>query len=125
MSCRHFGDPDNCGGCRYQDFSYEEEIAQKDRELRELFTDVVPSFDDVYEGITGTKPCGYRNKMEYTFGNRMKDGPLELGMHRKGRFYDIVSVPECQITNPDFGRITDQTRRYFSEKNVSFYRKRQ
>ena len=125
MACRHFGDPDNCGGCRYQDFSYEEEIAQKDRELRELFADVVPSFDEVYEGITGTDPDGYRNKMEFTFGNRMKDGPLELGMHRKGRFYDIVSVPECQICNSDFGRIIEATREYFSERSTSFYRKRQ
>ena len=86
---------------------------------------MVPSFDEVYEGITGTDPDGYRNKMEFTFGNRMKDGPLELGMHRKGRFYDIVSVPECGICNSDFGRIIDATREYFSERGTSFYRKRQ
>ena len=39
----------------------------------------------------------YRNKMEFSFGDEVKDGPLTLGLHKRGSFYDIVSVPECQI----------------------------
>ena len=36
----------------------------------------------------------YRNKMEFSFGDAYKDGPLALGMHKRGSFYDIVDVPE-------------------------------
>ncbi|MDD6429397.1 23S rRNA (uracil(1939)-C(5))-methyltransferase RlmD [Candidatus Weimeria sp. HCP3S3_B5] len=124
MSCIHFGDPDNCGGCRYQDIPYQEELLRKQEKLRELFIEPLPDFDQIFEGITGNEACAYRNKMEFTFGNRCKDGPLELGMHRKGRFYDIVSVPDCQITSADFGRITEAVCGYFREKGTDFYRKR-
>ena len=34
----------------------------------------------------------YRNKMEFSFGDEYKDGPLALGMHKRGSFHDIVNV---------------------------------
>ena len=45
---------------------------------------------------------GYRNKMEFSFGDEVKDGPLALGMHKRGSFYDIVTTPECRIVHPIF-----------------------
>ena len=48
---------------------------------------------------------GYRNKMEYTFGDMEKGGPMTLGMHRKKHFMSIVTVDECQLVHPDFNRI--------------------
>ena len=45
---------------------------------------------------------GYRNKMEYTFGDEVKDGPLALGMHKRGSFYDIVTVDGCKIVDDDY-----------------------
>ena len=36
------------------------------------------------------RKTGYRNKMEFSFGDEFKDGPLALGMHKRGSFYDIV-----------------------------------
>ncbi len=124
--CPHFcyagEDGDRCGGCLYQTISYDDELQIKEHQIRKLFKKVVPSFDTVFEGITGSDSCdSYRNKMEFTFGNRVIDGPLELGMHRKGSFYDIVSVPGCRICHPDFGLIVDSTRKYF--KDAAFYRK--
>ena len=43
----------------------------------------------------------YRNKMEFSFGDEYKDGPLALGMHKRGSFYDIVTVVECRILDGD------------------------
>ena len=47
---------------------------------------------------------GYRNKMEFSFGDEVKDGPLALGMHKKGSFYDVVTVDGCRIVDGIIGR---------------------
>ena len=64
---------------------------------------VVPNAEDIFEGIRKSpQQFGYRNKMEYTFGDEVKDGPLALGMHKRGSFYDIVTVDECRIVDDDY-----------------------
>ena len=61
--------------------------------------------DYVFEGILPSPlDTGYRNKMEYTFGDEVKDGPLTLGLHKRGSFYDIVSVGQCRLVHPDYGK---------------------
>ena len=69
-----------------------------------------------FEGILASpREYDYRNKMEYTFGDEYKDGPLALGMHRRGGFYDIVTVDGCRITDPDFSLILRTTLDYFQQ----------
>ena len=63
----------------------------------------------------------YRNKMEFSFGDAFKDGPLALGMHKRGSFYDIVSVGNCQIIDEDFRLILSSTLDFFTEKHTTFY----
>ena len=49
-----------------------------------------------FEGIKGSpRQSEYRNKMEFSFGDEYKDGPLALGLHKRGSFYDIVTVDQC------------------------------
>lgn len=64
---------------------------------------------------------GYRNKMEYTFGDEVKDGPLALGMHKRGSFYDIVTVDECRIVDDDYRKILGATVAYFRAQDIPFY----
>ena len=61
--------------------------------------------------------------MEYSFGNEEKDGPLTLGLHKRGGFYDIVPVPDCRITDHDFSQILTYTMQFFRSLNVPFYHK--
>ena len=69
-----------------------------------------------FQGIKASPiSSGYRNKMEFSFGDEVKDGPLALGMHKRGSFYDIVTTPECRIVHPDFCRILVATKEYFEE----------
>ncbi len=63
----------------------------------------------------------YRNKMEFSFGDLYKDGPLSLGMHKRGSFYDIVTVTDCQIVDSDFREILAATLHYFREKNIGYF----
>ncbi|MDU3153834.1 MAG: methyltransferase domain-containing protein, partial [Anaerococcus hydrogenalis] len=72
----------------------------------------------------GYETKGYRNKMEYTFGDSYKDGPLVLGLHRQNRFYEIVDTEGCNIVDEDFESIRKHVQNYFREKNTSFYHKK-
>lgn len=61
--------------------------------------------------------------MEFSFGDAYKDGPLALGMHKRGSFYDIVDVPECRIVDDDFHTVLTVTLDYFKERNLPYYHK--
>lgn len=121
--CVHAG---MCGGCVYQTLSYEDQLRLKSDQVKRLLDGVIRTEDKDYE-FTGAKesPCryGYRNKMEYSFGDAYKDGPLALGLHRRGSFYDIVNVPDCKLVDPDFGTVLSITLSYFKERGISYYHK--
>ena len=118
-ACPHF---ENCGGCTYQNLSYKDQRALKERQVREILNDVCQDY--IFEGIQGSPvSTAYRNKMEFSFGDEVKDGALALGMHKRGSFYDIVNVPECKIVDTDFGKILNCVLAFFKKRNLSFYHK--
>lgn len=115
--CPHFG---QCGGCSYQSLPYEKQLELKESQVRELLKDRIP--EGVFEGIKESPVReAYRNKMEFTFGDEYKDGPLSLGMHKRGSFHDIVTVSGCRIVDEDFRMILECTREYFEQQKVPFY----
>ena len=124
--CPHFG---ICGGCLYQTIPYEEQLKIKERQVRDILTPVLGEPEEgnwIFEGIMGSPISErYRNKMEFSFGDEVKDGPLALGMHKRGSFYDVVTVGECRIINEDFTKILLCTKEFFEEKQIPFYKKMQ
>lgn len=124
--CPHFG---QCGGCIYLPLPYEETLKIKEEQVKRLLEPVLSRQEEEwhFEGAKANPAVfGYRNKMEFTFGDEIKDGPLALGMHKRGSFYDIVSVKECQIVDRDYRRILACTLDFFQEQKdqgqpVSFY----
>ena len=118
---------ENCGGCSYTTLSYENQLKLKEQVVKKLLDRVLlaegsNSADYVWEGICGSPTDkAYRNKMEYTFGDAYKDGPLALGLHKKGGFYDILQVSDCEIVGSAWGRILDFTSAFFAERKVPFY----
>lgn len=120
-ACPHNG---ICGGCAYQTLDYETQLKIKDGQMRRIFENVIPDFDNLFEGVIASPvQSHYRNKMEFSFGDAMKDGPLELGMHKRGSFYDIVTVTECQIIPEDMRLVLQATLEYFSERNITYFHK--
>lgn len=121
--CPHFG---SCGGCNYLNLSYEDQIALKTEQIKELLDSVYikPNQEPDYE-FQGVKESprqyGYRNKMEFSFGDEYKDGPLSLGLHKRGGFYDIISVVECKLVDGDYRRILGTVLEYFKAEGTSFY----
>ncbi len=117
--CPHFG---ICGGCVCQSIPYEQQLKIKEQQIRQLMDSVCEDY--IFEGIKGSPIYeGYRNKMEFSFGDEYKDGPLALGMHKRGSFHDVVNVDHCRIVHEDFTKILTATREYFAGGGVSFYRK--
>lgn len=114
---------ENCGGCIYQGVPYEEQLAEKNRGVQALLEkyDVDSS---VYQGmVPAMERYRYRNKMEYTFGDLEKDGPLTLGMHKKKHFMSIVTSDCCQLVPEDFNRILRGTLEFCRDRGYRFYHK--
>ena len=113
-----------CGGCAYGVCTYEEQLRDKDAQMRKLMEEAQCS-TDIYEGILGSPLIfAYRNKMEFSFGDSSKNGPLTLGLHRKKSFYDIVDTDHCLITHEDFNVIQRITREYFDDLGLTYMDKR-
>ena len=119
-SCPHFGE---CGGCTYQSLPYEEQLKLKESQVRGMMEEAIQDKCE-YEwlGIKGSpKQAEYRNKMEFSFGDVFKGGPLALGQHKRGSFYDILTVTECQIVDEDFRSILKATVEFFGERGLTFF----
>lgn len=124
-----------CGGCMYQTMSYKDQLAMKAGQVRALIEEalirggqVKPGAPDeadyIFEGIQGSPlEFGYRNKMEFSFGDAVKDGPLTLGLHKKGSTYDVLTTADCKIVHEDFTKILTCVLEYCQENNLSYYRK--
>ncbi|MDR1699780.1 MAG: 23S rRNA (uracil(1939)-C(5))-methyltransferase RlmD [Lachnoclostridium sp.] len=117
--CPHF---EQCGGCTYQTLTYEEQKLFKLEQVQSLIKPLLPN--------TVLKSCEsspnrweYRNKMEFSFGDETKGGPLTLGLHKRSSFYDIINVEQCKIVPEDYRKILKRTREYFTERKVPFFHK--
>lgn len=118
--CPVFGD---CGGCLYQSLPYEEQLKLKETQVKKLMS--AYGIEDRYQGITPSPQVfGYRNKMEFSFGDEYFDGPLALGLHKRGSMYDLVNAYDCRIVHDDYNRIVKATLDHFTELGASFYHKR-
>ena len=120
VACSHFG---ICGGCTYQTITYENELKLKENQVSSIFEQ-----ENLEINLIGIEPSpivgAYRNKMEYTFGDEVKEGPLSVGLHMKGRFYEIINVSGCNIVDNDFTLIRETVRNFFEDKKQSFYKTR-
>ena len=115
--CVHFG---KCGGCTYQNLPYEEQLKLKEGQVKDLLNTVLTEYK--FDGIKSSPlVTAYRNKMEFSFGDEYKDGPLSLGMHKRGSFYDIVHVSDCQIVHEDYRKILVCTLAFFKEAGTPYY----
>lgn len=118
--CRNFP---SCGGCLYQRVPYQKQLAVKEEQIRHLL-EAFCDEDTVFEGIKASPEIfEYRNKMEFSFGNEVKDGPLTLGLHRKGSTYDILTADDCALIHEDMRQIMRYTLKYCRQKGFVHYNK--
>ena len=113
----------NAVAALYQTVAYEEQLKIKSTQVEKLLSEVV-SGEFPFEGIIGSPVTEeYRNKMEFSFGDEYKDGPLALGLHKRNSMYDIVPVTECKIIDEDYRKILTCVQDYAIEKELPFQHK--
>lgn len=122
-----------CGGCMYQTMTYQDQLAMKSGQVKKLLDEALirggqindrQEADYDFEGIKGSPiEFGYRNKMEFSFGDAMKDGPLTLGLHKKGSTYDVLTTTDCKLVHEDMTKILQCVLTYCEEKGFSYYHK--
>lgn len=113
-----------CGGCSYGGMSYEEQLAEKEKSLLGILS---PVFDGhtVWAGVVPSPLHeSYKNKMEYSFGDAVKDGPLTLGMHKKKSFYSVLTCADCRIVHNDYNKIVSATAEFFNSYHVPYVHKK-
>lgn len=114
-----------CGGCMYQTMPYEEQMKMKEGQIRRIMDEAVDG-EYLFEGVKASpKEFAYRNKMEFSFGDEYKDGPLSLGLHKKGSTYDVLTASDCKLVHKDMNKILVCVLEYFKERKVSYYKKMQ
>ena len=130
--CNHFY---SCGGCTYQTVSYTNQLKLKEDMVKKVLKNVVkfgsvdesgessiPAID--WEGIIASPDqFRYRNKMEFTFGDEEKEGPLTLGLHRQFSNHDILSIDSCGIVSPTWNEILQYTQKFYRKLGVPYYNK--
>lgn len=124
-----------CGGCMYQTMSYQSQLKMKEAQIKKLLddalvrggqTDEQGNPDYIFEGVKGSpQEFAYRNKMEFSFGDEYKDGPLSLGLHKKGSTYDVLTAADCKLVHEDMTKILSCVLDYCREMGFTYYRKMQ
>lgn len=106
-----------CGGCTYQNINYDYELKLKEQVVLDHFKGL--AFE--YLGIEGTNPTAYRNKMEYSFGDKEKAGELNLGLRKRHSYYETVNTNKCSIVHRDFLHLLFLVQRHFINEGEQFY----
>ena len=111
----------NCGGCTFQPLTYEREKQIKRSMVVDLFENAGISDINNAEFMEAPQVYGYRNKMEFSFGDEYKNGPLNLGLRNPGSFYEVCDGSSCNICDNDFNMITAFTKDFFAKYGEKFY----
>lgn len=117
--CNKFG---ICGGCTYLNLTYKDQIKFKEESFLNLLKENNINYGEFLGINTPPKQFEYRNKMEFSFGDEVKDGPLELGLHKKGNPFSIVPTYNCYLIDEDFRKIVNLTIEYFKSLGLKAYK---
>jgi 23S rRNA (uracil1939-C5)-methyltransferase len=119
-ACEH---SDSCGGCSYQTVPYEKQLEIKSQQVKKIIDEILTENYEFSPIVPSPKKTGYRNKMEFSFGDEIKGGPLTLGMHKRNSFHSIVETHGCQIVDEDFRQILCRILEYFRGNSQTYYHK--
>ena len=129
--CSHFG---VCGGCQWQMLPYEKQLLYKQRQVRDNLQRIGKVVLPEMMPILGAGETRfYRNKMEYTFGNKRFLSTEELndrsirseqdvaGFHAKGMFDKLVDIQTCYLQDEPTNAIRLAVKIFAKENKYTFY----
>jgi 23S rRNA (uracil1939-C5)-methyltransferase len=119
--CDHGGEP--CPGAPWQELPYEDQLRHKEGQVEEALLRL-GHFEEVpVEPIEpAVEQWRYRNKLEYSFGER--DGELVLGFHERGRWDLIVDAEDCQLASEQNNARRNELRDWARSERLPAYDRR-
>jgi 23S rRNA (uracil1939-C5)-methyltransferase len=129
--CSHFG---VCGGCQWQMLPYQKQLEYKHRQVRDNLQRIGKiKLPDIMPILGAPDTRFYRNKIEYTFGNKRYLPKEELhnpdisneqdvaGFHAKGMFDKIVDIDICYLQAEPTNTIRKAIKEFGLANGYSFY----
>ena len=132
--CEHFG---VCGGCKWQNLPYDEQLKQKTKQVEDQLVRIG------HLNIPEVRPClgsertrEYRNKLEFTFADRRwltyeeiaSGGDIEstpaVGFHIPGCFDKVLDIRKCHLQVDLSNRIRLSIKNFCIEHGYSFHNAR-
>ncbi|MFM2376830.1 MAG: hypothetical protein RLZZ165_1927 [Bacteroidota bacterium] len=135
-TCKHFGD---CGGCKWQNLSYEKQLFYKERQVTESMRRIGHlEASDARPIIGCSSPFQYRNKVEFTFSNRqwitaeqlqkqepnVPNAPARngaLGYHVAKLYDKIIPIETCHLHWPVINEIRNEIRDFTRAAETPWY----
>ncbi len=129
--CEHFG---LCGGCKWQNLPYEEQLRFKSEQVRDQLTRIGHlALPEIEECLGSAKQQFYRNKLEFTFtpkrwlsyeeiaqGDEIIAAPA-LGFHIPGMFDKVLDINKCWLQDEPSNAIRDEVKRFCIEQGFTFH----
>lgn len=115
--CKHFGD---CGGCRFQNISYDEQLKFKQADILACFKSLLTGKEEIRPIIPCEVNWNYRNKMEFSFSEDSK-GNKFLGLIRDSSKGKVVSIEECHLVSPWFQDVLVAVRQWWAASDIKAF----
>ena len=115
----------SCGGCQLQSMSYEEQLAFKNRKVKNNLMRIggfsEELLDDIMEEPVGMEqPFYYRNKAQFPFGYD-KEGNVITGFYA-GRTHSIIANTDCALGVSENELILQEILSFLKEEKISAYK---
>ncbi len=116
-ACPVFGE---CGGCQFQDISYDAELRQKEEGLRQLFAEAGLTVDCFEPIVASPREYHYRSRLDLKF-LKIKSGKMFMGFTPVEGF-QVVEVNDCPIAMEALARFLPRLKDEAVQKIPAKYR---
>ena len=133
--CEHFG---VCGGCKWQNLPYEEQLRFKTSQVRDQLTRIGKlSLPEIAPCLGSAATRFYRNKLEFTFADRRwltreevesgaaLDASPAVGFHIPGMFDKVLDIRTCWLQPDPSNAIRLEIKRFCLEHGYTFHNARE
>ncbi len=132
--CEYFG---TCGGCKWQNLKYEEQLAYKQKEVTNNLIRIGHLELPNISPILGCKETYYyRNKMEFSFsdsrwltneeikGGKEYDDKNACGFHIPRMWDKILDIDKCYLQEDPSNELRNAIKKFAVANNISFFNPR-
>ncbi len=133
--CAHFG---VCGGCKWQNLPYEEQLRLKTRQVHDQLVRIGKiELPEIADCLPSERTQFYRNKLEFTFADRRWMTPEEIasereivpapavGFHIPQMFDKVLDIEKCWLQPDPSNPIRMEVKRFCIEHGYTFHNARE